>query len=156
MYNSLVAYATIRRNSVFHKSLEHKITLREVMLGRKVDYNKVMALGYGDYVKIYNHRARKNSMDNRALDAIALYPTSSASGSWVFLHLKSMKRVCRGHWKAEPMTEVIIELLNTLAVRGGQLAVEGENENELVVINNDEPLAVPELVEADPAVDIQP
>jgi hypothetical protein len=159
LYNSLVAYATVRRNSVFHKSLDHKMTPREVMLGRKIDYNKEMALGFGDYVKIYNYRAKKNSMDNRALDAIALYPTSSASGSWVFLHLKTGKKVCRGNWKPEPMSDIVIELLNTLAVKGGQIndaSIDAGNDVELVADHVVQELDPPMLVEADPELDIQP
>ena len=62
----LVTYVTVRRNSVFNKSLGSKISPREIFTGRKIDYKKELAQGFGDYAKVYNTQAKKNTMDKRA------------------------------------------------------------------------------------------
>jgi hypothetical protein len=145
----LVSYATIRRNSVYTKSLGEKISPREMLFGRKLDYKKELAYGFGDFVKVYNTSVRKNTMDKRAMDAIALYPTGSASGAWVFLHLQTMNTIVRKHGKAEPMSDLVIGILNALPAT--------EEENDEIYNVPDESIVVPdEVVAANPENEMVP
>ena len=112
---ALVTFAVIRRNSVPNKNLGKKMTPREVLLGRKVNYKKDYALGFGDFVKLYKPNVKKNTMQRRSMDAIALYPTGAANGAWVFLHLETMHRVVRSWWRVEPLSDLTIAFLNNQA-----------------------------------------
>ena len=146
----LVTYATIRRNSVYTKSLGEKISPREMLFGRKLDYKKELAYGFGDFVKVYNTSVKKNTMEKRTLDAIALYPTGGASGAWVFLHLQTMSTIVRKHGKPEPMSDLIIGVLNALP------AAE-EDEDEVFEQMQDEiDIVIDEVVAANPVNEMVP
>lgn len=48
------------------------------------------------------------------MDAIALYPSGSVSGAWVFLHLDTLSTIMRRHAKPEPMSDLVINLLSNM------------------------------------------
>ena len=114
----LVAFATIRRNSVFHRGLGLTMSPRDVMLGRKVDYRRELVLGFGDFVNVYDPKVVKNTMSSRVQEAIAIYPTGGLSGAWVFYHLKSGKQVVRSTWNVVPMLDMHIKFMRDLALPG--------------------------------------
>jgi hypothetical protein len=90
------------------------------------------------------------------LDAIALYPTGSASGSWVFLHLQGMSTIIRKHGKSEPMPDVIIGLLNVLPAaedEGNVVFKDVEQANNEVVV--DEVVAANPLIETVPGAVVE-
>lgn len=55
---------------MIHESLEVKMSPREIMLGRKINYTKEYDLGFGYYFILYNTEVVGKTIDNRALDAI--------------------------------------------------------------------------------------
>ncbi len=65
------------------------------MIGRKLDYKKEFAWGFGDLIIVNDPKVLKGSMAPRAQEAIALYPTGNISEAWVMLHKKSGKRIVR-------------------------------------------------------------
>lgn len=53
-------------------------------------------------VKVYNTSVKKNTMEKRALDSVALYSTGGTSDAWVYLHLQIISTIVRKHGKPEP------------------------------------------------------
>ena len=68
------------------------------------------------------HTTRKRTNDNnpRSVEAIALYPTGNAQGSWVFMSLLTGHRIHRYQWDVVTMTDAIINRVEALAPAEGQ------------------------------------
>ena len=154
LFPFLIIYATIRRNSVFNKSLGLKMSPKEALTGRKLDYKRDLDMGFGDFAKVYSNVSRKNSMDRRSIDSIALYPTGNLTGAWVFLHLSTLKPIVRGRWVKVPMSDLVIKLLNDLAADKGVVAQIEDSPNGGEEGGEDLLIEEPEMVLADPAVEM--
>ena len=158
MIDYLVSYAVIRRNSVWSKAHGMKMSAREAFMGRKLNYKTDLKFGFGDFAKVYNPKVRKNTMQRRTMDAIALYPTGGLSGAWVFWHIKTQRPIVRSRAIAEPMSDAVVALLNDIAARGAPVqledsvvAVHAPPEQDVDGLNLE-----PELVTADPHFDLEP
>ena len=82
----MVSYAVSRivlaptRNSIDH------ISPRDKLSGRKVDVDKEIKHGFGDYVQVHND-VIDNSTKPRTAGAIALMSSSNLEGSWYYMLL---------------------------------------------------------------------
>ena len=107
----LVFYSNHRINSVPSMSNEFAETPREIFWGTKLDYFKDLRVGFGDYCEVFNEDA-DNSMRERTVPAIALYPSGNAQGSWKFLSLDTMRVVTRDQYTELPTPPEIINIMN--------------------------------------------
>ena len=128
----LAVYAMVRRNHTPTVNLVGDLLPVENLTGMMVDFQKQLALGFGDYCQIYNPNVNKSSMDERTMGAIALFPANDQRSSWWFLCLKTWKKVKRSSWTKLPTSDVVIDLLNRKADAIG----EAVDESELAVSKN--------------------
>ena len=98
----LVKYAVSRivlapkRNSIDH------ISPREKLSGRKIDVDKEMKHGFGDYVQVHND-VIDNSTKPRTAGAIALMSSGNLEGSWYYMLLANEEIVKRTKATVLPM-----------------------------------------------------
>jgi hypothetical protein len=87
----MVTYSTCRKNL---RSTPHSnVSARVKFIGRKPVFKKELGLAYGDYCECYNPAVVSRGSSPRTEPCVALYPTTNANGSWVFLNLTSKRRV---------------------------------------------------------------
>ena len=88
---------------------------KELLTGRKINFDTDLRVGFGDYVHATAPNIVKNSMEPRTQGCIALLPIGNIQGSVKFLRLDTNKTVTRDQWKALPMPDIVISRLNDLA-----------------------------------------
>ena len=88
---------------------------KELLTGRKINFETDLRAGFGDYVHATASNIVKNSMEARTQGCIALIPNGNLQGSMKFLRLDTNKIVTRDQWKALPMPDIVINRLNDLA-----------------------------------------
>ena len=54
----------------------------------------------------------KNAYAPRTEPCVALYPTGNTNGSWMFLNIKTKRRVRRTNWQKMVTTELVVDLMN--------------------------------------------
>ena len=87
---------------------------REKLYGRKVNVDKELKHGFGDYVQVHT-ATLDNTMQPRTSGAIALMSTGNLEGSWYYMLLSNLKIVNRTKATVLPVTDNIIEYLNQTA-----------------------------------------
>ena len=107
----LVFYSNNRINSVPSMSNDFAETPREIFWGTKLDYFKDLRIGFGDYCEVFDENA-DNSLRQRTVPAIALYPSGNAQGSWRFLSLDTMRVITRDQYTELPTPPEIIARMN--------------------------------------------
>ena len=95
--------------------VSREINPRELITGVKIDYNKHIRAGFGDYVQV--HEEHDNSMQTRTTGAIATKPTGNAQGGFWFYSLTTGRMLDRTRWTALPMPQDVIARVNVLARR---------------------------------------
>jgi hypothetical protein len=88
---------------------------RDLIVGRKIDFNKHCRIEYGTYAQV--HEDHGNTMDTRAVGAIALRPTGNAQGGYLFFSLATGRRLNRNSWTELPMPKDVINRVHKLARR---------------------------------------
>ena len=63
------------------------------------DYKTITKLCFGDYVEVMQASGFKNSMRQRTIGALALYPSGNVQGTWYFWSLETGKTIHRKHSK---------------------------------------------------------
>jgi hypothetical protein len=144
----LVNYCVSRRNlSVTSHS---NVSPRVKFTGRKPDCKKELGIGYGDYCEVYDPKIKSTSSGPRTEPCIALCPTGNANGSWIFLSLRSKRRVRRSNWEKMVTTELVIDAMNEYS-RADTDATPVTDEDEDDINGVAEPLTA--VVESVPTVD---
>ena len=87
----------------------------EIILNRKIDYNKHCQLEFGDYVQ--THEEHDNSLAPRTVGAIATRPTGNIQGGYYFIRLDTGRRISRRRWTSLPMPDLITDQVHRLARR---------------------------------------
>ena len=83
--------------------------------GRKINFNKEMAMKFGDYAEVRDPAVQSNDAEAmRTESAIALWPTGNLHGSWRFFNLKTCRYVTRSQWKKLPTTQLIVDRMNQI------------------------------------------
>jgi len=113
----LVYFCVSRINMVPSKTRVDRVSPYEAFTGRKIDYNRDLRIGWGEYVQVSNVNIHsKNSVDiQRTAAAISLMPTGNLQGSVKFFQLKTQKVITRDRWVKLPMPNIVIDYLNSLA-----------------------------------------
>ena len=87
---------------------------REKLWNRRINVDKELRHGFGDYVQVHNNVV-DNSMYERTAGAIALMPSGNLEGSWFYYLLHNGKVIKRNKATVLPITEEIILYLNNKA-----------------------------------------
>lgn len=122
LVTAVVIYALKRRNLVYTKASSKRIPPIEDLTGRPVDAKVDLALKFGDYCQIYaGKEGKNNTMHQRTVGAIAMYPVGNRSGSWAFYGLRTGKILRRAQFTLLPTSDVVVEFMENKAVHDIQL-----------------------------------
>ncbi|MGC9156348.1 MAG: reverse transcriptase domain-containing protein, partial [Ferrimicrobium sp.] len=108
-------YCVTRLNMVPSGTRVDPTSPRELFLGRKINAKTDLRISFGEYVQAHNPNTVKNSMEDRTMGAIALFPTGNLQGSVKFYCLATKSIITRDQWTVLPMPSVVVDLLNSLA-----------------------------------------
>ena len=86
-----------------------------LVTGAAAPDNNNMRVELGQYVQVFEPSDPTNTPKARSLSAIALTPTSNASGDYYFLSLATGARISRHQWTELPITDTCIARVETLA-----------------------------------------
>ena len=111
----LVYFCVSRINMVPSSASGDRTSPRERFLGRKLDYQRDLRVGFGDYVQTYSPNIIKNSMTSRTEGAIALLPVGNLAGSCKFFKLATKQVVTQDQWIPLPMPDNVIANMNKFA-----------------------------------------
>jgi hypothetical protein len=121
MVKDLVKFANGRNNMKSTSARVDKVAPRIAFSGRKPNYRKEYGLRFGNYCECYDPKVvSKDALRDRTEPCIALYPACNAAGSWVFLNMKTNKRVRRSTWEKMVTTDLVIARMNALAEEEGE------------------------------------
>ena len=110
------------------------------MTGRKLDVDKEIKHGFGDYVQVHND-VIDNSTKPRTAGAIALMSSGNLEGSWYYMLLANERIVKRTKATVLPMPDEVILHLNALASKRKTANVKQpvfENSNHTVFNDDDD------------------
>ena len=96
------------------------VSLRTLMTGIKLDYNKHCSLPFKSYVQVHNEPSPINSPTARTMGEITLDPTGNLPGGYKFLNLRTGKKITRRNCTHLPMTIELIERVNEIGTAQGQ------------------------------------
>ena len=82
----LVKYAVSRIVLAPKRNFNNHISPREKLSGRKIDVDKEIKHGFGEYVQVHNDII-DNSTKPRTSGAIALMSSGNLEGSWYYMLL---------------------------------------------------------------------
>jgi hypothetical protein len=112
----MVTYCTSRKNL---RSTPHSnVSARVKFTGRKPVFKKELGIAYGDYCECNNPAVISRNSSPRTEPCVALYPTTNANGSWVFLNLNSKRRVRRTNWDKMVTSDLVINIMNEFSRAG--------------------------------------
>ncbi|KAG7345084.1 hypothetical protein IV203_032615 [Nitzschia inconspicua] len=107
MVKRLVANAVLWWNALpAPDSVSDVHSLRYLLVGRELTYDKHVRLEFGSYVQ--THEDHTNDMRQRTLGAICLGPMGNSQGGHYFMSLTSGERIIRHRWTPLPMPEEAI------------------------------------------------
>ena len=119
----LVTYATSRINTRRTSASSTNVAPRVSFTGRKIDYKREYAIGFGDYCECFDPKAVSNNAErDRTEPCIALHPTANANGSWIMLNIKTNKYVRRTPNVKMVTSDIVISRMNQLAKAEGKQA----------------------------------
>jgi hypothetical protein len=110
----LVRYAVNRIVLVATRNSIDQISPREKLYGRKLNVQKELKHGFGDYVHVHAD-VIDNSMKSRTQGAIALMSAGNLEGSWYYMLLSNEQIVKRTKATSLPMTDEVIAHLTSLS-----------------------------------------
>ena len=135
---ALVKYCVGRVNLVPPSTLDQALSPAELFRGHRVSYKNDLALTFGEYVETYEQPSVTNAMEPRTRGAIAMRPVGNVQGTWTFYSLSTGRFYNRSQWKALPMPQAVVDMLDKEAksserpvgsdpvVRLGQSVIETE------------------------------
>jgi hypothetical protein len=115
----LVKFSIGKINLVPTRNNVDYISPREKLLSRKIDVNKDLKHGFGDYVQVHNQEIN-NSMEPRTSGALALMPTGNLEGSWYYFKLTNGEIVKRNRATVLPIPDNVIDYINKRAMIKGK------------------------------------
>ena len=62
-------------------------------------------------------------MEQRAVGALAQYPSGNAQGTWYFWSLETGKMIHQKQWDKLPVSKEVIDRVNNLGLQNGQRAI---------------------------------
>ena len=110
----LIRYSVDRINLVPTRNSVEYVSPREKLYGRKINVEKELKHGFGDYVQVHTDSV-DNSNKPRTQAAVALVSAGNLEGSWYYMLLGNLKIVKRTKATPLPMTDDVITYLNKLA-----------------------------------------
>ena len=110
----LVRHAVNRIVLVPTRNTVDYVSPREKLYGRKMNVDKELKHGFGDYVQVHSDNI-DNSNKARTSGAIALMSADNLEGSWYYMLLSNEQIVKRTKARSLPMPDEVITYLNGLS-----------------------------------------
>ena len=110
----LVRYAVNRIVLVPTRNTVDYVSPREKLYGRKINVDKELKHGFGDYVQVHSDNI-DNSNKARTSGAIALMSAGNLEGSWYYMLLNNEQIVKRTKATSLPMPDEVISYINGLS-----------------------------------------
>ena len=129
----LVRYAVNRIVLVPTRNTVDYVSPREKLYGRKINVDKELKHGFGDYVQVHSDNI-DNSNKARTSGAIALMSSGNLEGSWYYMLLSNEQIVKRTKATSLPMPDEVITYLNGLSDKRN--INKGNNTNQPVFEQN--------------------
>lgn len=108
----------------------------ELVLNRKLDYNKHCQLEFGEYVQ--THEESDNTTRSRTVGAIATRPSTGGEGGYYFISLSTGRRIHRRSYTRLPMPGEVVDQMHRLARRANStLTFTNSNNEDLDVLYAD-------------------
>lgn len=112
----VVSYAVYAANLIPSEGGLPGISPREAIYGKKIDFEKALPCGFGDYCHVkYKTDQPDNTMRPRTFGAIALLPTGNDEGAVKFLNLATGHVVTASQFVVLPTPDEIIHFMNYVA-----------------------------------------
>ena len=90
------------------------VSPREKLYGRKINVDKELKHGFGDYVQVHSDNI-DNSNKARTSGAVALMSAGNLEGSWYYMLLSNEQIVKRTKATSLPMSDEVITYINELS-----------------------------------------
>jgi hypothetical protein len=150
----LACYCASRKNLL---STPNSVSSARVQFtGRKPVFKKELGLAYGDYCECYiPNVVSKNAFKPRTEPCIALYPTGNANGSWVFLNIKTKRRVRRTNWQKMVTTELVIDTMNEFSKSEEDADAAGEEDDQDGPTEHEQPLEPQAEPDGEPEIEFE-
>ena len=115
MVKDLVKYCVSRMNLKKSSSNGSLESPRVAFTGRRPNFAKELALGFGDYCEVHRPNVVNNDVTAaRTVPCIALRPAGNATGSWWMLNMRTCQRLRTTNWRKMVTTSVIIKEVNEI------------------------------------------
>jgi hypothetical protein len=89
----------------------------ERFTGRKLDFQRDVRAGFGDYVQIKTNPRQMNSSEARTRGCIVLMPLSNISGTFRMYSVDKGTIIDADNWTALPTPDVVIDKMNQWAIQ---------------------------------------
>lgn len=91
------------------------LSAREKFLKRKTDFTRDIRISFGEFVQVFNNsNVALNSMTERTIDALAMFPANDVMGSVYFFNLSTRKLFKSSSWTVQPMPDRILTTIASI------------------------------------------
>ena len=97
-------YVVSRINLVPRRNNPEYVSSREKLWGRKINVDKELKHGFGEYVQVHTSQVDK-TMSERTSGALSLMPSGNLEGSWYYYLLINNQVVKRNKATSIPITD---------------------------------------------------
>jgi hypothetical protein len=123
-FKYLVGYAISRINIHRTSLLSTPTSPYQLFTGTKIDYQKSLALGFGDYCEDYD--GSDNTSRSRSIPCIALNTSNNSTGSWQFYNMTTGAMVRRLNWRQMVTTQAVVDKINFMIGVVDELEIQPE------------------------------
>ena len=108
-----------------------------IVTQKALDFNKHCKYSFGEYVQAHHENLNTNDMKERTIDAIYLCPNNNMQGGHVCMNLSTGKRITRNKITPVPLSEVVKNRVEQMAVDQGITHVKFTNKKRIELPNAD-------------------
>jgi hypothetical protein len=109
----LMFYCVSRMNIWRMSALDGIVCPRVLFTGLKPNYRKELSLAFGDYVEV--HAGMDNTLRERSVPCIALYPIGNSMGTWQFCNLHTKRYMRHSTWVRVRESLLITDIINNIS-----------------------------------------
>ena len=115
----LVQFVVMRKNYIPVDGSGTRYSPRELFTGIRANAKVDLRIAFGSYAQV-DEPYIDNTMKSRTRGALALYPVGNSQGSVKFFDLATQKIITRTSWTEIPLSNEVIEYINSLSQAEGQ------------------------------------
>ena len=108
-----------------------------LVTGRILNFNKHCKYSFGEYVQAYHENIKKSDMTERTIDAVYLRTNNNYQGGHICMNLNSGMRLTTSKVTPIPMTDIVKEKVEEMALKQGINKVKFTNKKGIDLPNAD-------------------